>query len=217
MKGARTYPRTSKRQHLDFKVNKRLGGTYGVPARCKCCRSRATACSGSWTNRVRVQQRLRHRPAAEQPAAAGRAVLADPVQPRRPVTDQARRLHRAREQDLRSGPRRLAASRRGAHAGDVRPRNITPNLHALVEEFVLMDRFFADSEKSEPGHQWTHRGDRHRLRREDLDLDGLQRPAERHRRAGSGQPGLRAAGRHAGGRVLVRQLLQPRRQLPQLR
>ena len=34
-------------------------------------------------------------------------------------------------------------------------RDVTPNLHKLVEEFVLMDHFFADSEKSEPGHQWT--------------------------------------------------------------
>src|SRR6185503_158118 len=30
MKGARTYPRTNGRQKLDFDVNRRLDGTYGV-------------------------------------------------------------------------------------------------------------------------------------------------------------------------------------------
>ena len=32
---------------------------------------------------------------------------------------------------------------------------ITPNAHALVREFVLLDNFFADGEVSADGHEWT--------------------------------------------------------------
>jgi DNA-binding beta-propeller fold protein YncE len=33
--------------------------------------------------------------------------------------------------------------------------NITPNLHALAREFVLLDNFFVDGEVSMDGHNWT--------------------------------------------------------------
>ncbi len=33
--------------------------------------------------------------------------------------------------------------------------SITPNLHALVDEFVLLDNFYVDSEVSADGHQWS--------------------------------------------------------------
>jgi hypothetical protein len=33
--------------------------------------------------------------------------------------------------------------------------NITPNQHALVNEFVLLDNFFVDGEVSADGHNWT--------------------------------------------------------------
>ena len=34
-------------------------------------------------------------------------------------------------------------------------RKITPNQHALAEEFVLLDNFYVDSEVSADGHNWT--------------------------------------------------------------
>jgi len=34
-------------------------------------------------------------------------------------------------------------------------REITPNQHALAEEFVLLDNFYVDSEVSADGHNWT--------------------------------------------------------------
>ncbi len=45
--------------------------------------------------------------------------------------------------------------------GDGHPRyalfgkQVTPNLHALVQRFPLLDRFYADSEASIDGHYWT--------------------------------------------------------------
>ncbi len=35
------------------------------------------------------------------------------------------------------------------------PRNVTPNLHKLVDEFVLLDNFYADAEVSADGHEWS--------------------------------------------------------------
>ncbi len=35
------------------------------------------------------------------------------------------------------------------------PRSITPNHHALAEEFVLLDNFYVESEVSADGHEWT--------------------------------------------------------------
>jgi len=35
------------------------------------------------------------------------------------------------------------------------PEAITPNHHALVREFVLLDNFYADGEVSADGHEWT--------------------------------------------------------------
>ncbi len=35
------------------------------------------------------------------------------------------------------------------------PRAITPNHHALAEEFVLLDNFYVESEVSADGHEWT--------------------------------------------------------------
>jgi YVTN family beta-propeller protein len=35
------------------------------------------------------------------------------------------------------------------------PDTITPNLHALVREFVLLDNFYADAEVSADGHNWS--------------------------------------------------------------
>jgi len=35
------------------------------------------------------------------------------------------------------------------------PERITPNIHALVNEFVLLDNFYADAEVSADGHNWS--------------------------------------------------------------
>ncbi|HEV8538332.1 MAG TPA: bifunctional YncE family protein/alkaline phosphatase family protein [Bacteroidota bacterium] len=35
------------------------------------------------------------------------------------------------------------------------PRNITPNEHALADEFVLLDNFYVDAEVSADGHNWS--------------------------------------------------------------
>jgi DNA-binding beta-propeller fold protein YncE len=35
------------------------------------------------------------------------------------------------------------------------PRNVTPNHHALAEEFVLLDNVYVDSEVSADGHEWS--------------------------------------------------------------
>ncbi len=35
------------------------------------------------------------------------------------------------------------------------PEKITPNLHRLVREFVLLDNFYVDAEVSADGHEWT--------------------------------------------------------------
>jgi len=35
------------------------------------------------------------------------------------------------------------------------PERITPNLHSLVKQFVLLDNFYADAEVSASGHEWS--------------------------------------------------------------
>ncbi len=35
------------------------------------------------------------------------------------------------------------------------PRNVTPNHHAIAEQFVLLDNFYVESEVSADGHEWT--------------------------------------------------------------
>ena len=38
------------------------------------------------------------------------------------------------------------------------PARVTPNLHALVHQFVLLDNFYADAEVSADGHEWSMAG-----------------------------------------------------------
>ncbi|HTJ00330.1 MAG TPA: alkaline phosphatase family protein, partial [Dongiaceae bacterium] len=38
------------------------------------------------------------------------------------------------------------------------PESVTPNLHALVRQFVLLDNFYADAEVSADGHEWSMAG-----------------------------------------------------------
>jgi YVTN family beta-propeller protein len=37
-------------------------------------------------------------------------------------------------------------------------KNITPNIHKLANQFVLLDNFYCNGEVSDPGHQWTTAG-----------------------------------------------------------
>lgn len=154
MKGARTYPRTSKRQTLDFKVNKSLGGTYGVAGTLQVLPVPSDHMLGFLENRVRYNNgfdtgiRPSNRPAPAGPCSPIPCTLGDPS-PIKHVVFIVRENKTYDEVlgDLPQGD--------GVPTLTLYPRANTPNLHALVEEFVLLDRFFADSEKSEPGHQWT--------------------------------------------------------------
>jgi hypothetical protein len=47
----------------------------------------------------------------------------------------------------------------GAPSYAIFGKQITPNIHALVKRFPLLDRFYADSEASIDGHYWTAGGD----------------------------------------------------------
>ncbi len=35
------------------------------------------------------------------------------------------------------------------------PEKVTPNLHKLAREFVLLDNFYVDAEVSADGHEWS--------------------------------------------------------------
>jgi len=48
--------------------------------------------------------------------------------------------------------------------------HITPNLHALAREFVLLDNFYCDAEVSADGHNWSMGG---------YATDYLEKPANR--------------------------------------
>ncbi|MDP4106847.1 MAG: bifunctional YncE family protein/alkaline phosphatase family protein [Bacillota bacterium] len=37
-------------------------------------------------------------------------------------------------------------------------KNLTPNIHKLVNQFVTLDNFYTDAEVSDPGHQWVIAG-----------------------------------------------------------
>jgi YVTN family beta-propeller protein len=153
MKGARSYPRTNARQPLDFSVNKQLGGTYGVRGTLQVLPVPSDHMLDLLERRVQVtngfdsglRPGIRHAP--EGPCFPIPCTLGDPSPIKHVVF--IVRENKTYDEDLGDVPQ-----------GDGEPsyvmygQQITPNLHALVNEFVLMDRLFADSEKSEPGHQW---------------------------------------------------------------
>ncbi len=89
-------------------------------------------------------------------------------------------------------------------------QDVTPNLHALVTRFPLLDHVFANSEASIQGHFWTAVGERPRLRRPQLGA-GVRRarPAQRLRRLRRDLPGQRLPLRP--GRAPAHLLLQLRR------
>ena len=87
------------------------------------------------------------------PTRAGR--LADSARRRRQLADQARLLHHPREPHLRLDPRRPEAGQRRSDADAVRRATITPNAHALAQQFVLFDNFYVDADVSYDGHAFS--------------------------------------------------------------
>jgi len=155
MKGARTFPRTRRRQRLDYDVNIRLGGTYGVKGTLQVfpvpsdhmldLLDRRTKSNNGFDTGIRPSNRpVSPAPCFPIPCAEGHqsTVIKHVVF--------IVRENKTYDQDLGD-----LTQGDGEPAYLLYGRNVTPNLHALVEDFVLMDRFFADSEKSEPGHAWT--------------------------------------------------------------
>ena len=154
MKGARSFPRTRKRQALDTMVNLQFGGTYGVKGTLSVLPVPTDRHLQLLATRVRQNNgfdagvRPSNTRAADAPCYPIPCKADDPTPIKHVVL--IVRENKTYDQDLGDVPQ-----------GDGEPslvlygRDVTPNLHKLVEEFVLMDHFYADSEKSEPGHQWT--------------------------------------------------------------
>ena len=154
MKGARTFPRTRRRTPFDFTVNQRFGGTYGVRGTLNVLPAPSDRHLGLLTERVRRNNgfdtgiRPSNAVAADTPCFPIPCTPGDPTPIKHVVM--IVRENKTYDQELGDLPQGD-----GAPSLVLYGRQITPNLHKLVEEFVLLDRFFANSEKSEPGHQWT--------------------------------------------------------------
>lgn len=155
MKGARTYPRTRPRQRIDFDVNTRLGGGYGVRGTLQVLGVPSDRMLGLMDRRVKFNNgfdthvRPSNAPSPEGPCSP---IPCDDRTPSALIKHVVFivRENKTYDQELSDLPQGDGATKFLLFG-----RVVTPNLHQLVEEFVLMDRFFADSEKSEPGHQWT--------------------------------------------------------------
>ena len=154
MKGARTFPRTRKRQPLDTQVNLQFGGTYGVKGTLSILPVPTDRHLSLLARRVRQNNgfdtgvRPSNKRAADTPCFPIPCKPGDPTPIKHVVL--IVRENKTYDQDLGDLPQG-----EGEPSLVLYGRTITPNLHKLVEEFVLMDHFYADSEKSEPGHQWT--------------------------------------------------------------
>ncbi len=155
MKGARTYPRTQQRQSLDFSVNKLLGGVYGVHGTLQILPVPSDRMLSLLDTRVKQNNgfltgvRPSNAPPPSGPCSPIPCIEGQPSDKIKHVVFIVRE-NKTYDQDLGD-----LAQADGEPAFVLYPQNVTPNLHNLVQEFVLLDRFFADSEKSEPGHQWT--------------------------------------------------------------
>ena len=154
MKGSRTFPRTRKRQSFDLTVNLRLGGTYGVKGTLSVLPVPTDRQLMLLARRVRQNDgfdtgvRPSNKPAAQGPCFPIPCTPGDPT----PIKHVVLIVRENKTYDQYLGDLPQAD---GEPALVLFGRSITPNTHKLVEEFVLMDHFYADSEKSEPGHQWT--------------------------------------------------------------
>ena len=154
MKGSRTYPRTHRVQPLDLSVNLRLGGTYGVKGTLQALPVPSDRMLGLLDKRVRYNNgfdtgmRPSRRPTVQGPCSPIPCTPSDSTPIKHVVF--IVRENKTYDEDLGD-----LTQADGAPTFVLYGSAVTPNLHNLVQEFVLMDRFFANSEKSEPGHQWT--------------------------------------------------------------
>ena len=154
MKGSRTFPRTPDVQLLDFTYNRRFGGTYGVKGTLQILPVPSDRLLAPLTRRARYNDGFDtgHRPSnARVPDGPCFPIPCQPgdVTPIKHVVFIVRE-NKTYDEDLGDLPQADGAPSLVVYGSD-----ITPNLHKLVQGFVLLDRLFADSEKSEPGHQWT--------------------------------------------------------------
>ncbi len=154
MKGARSFPRTHKRQSLDTMVNLQFGGTYGVKGTLSILPVPSDRQLMLLGRRVRQNNGFDTGVRPSNTRAADAPCFPIPCKPGDPTPIKhvvlIVRENKTYDQDLGDLPQGD-----GAPSLVLYGRDVTPNLHKLVEEFVLMDHFYADSEKSEPGHQWT--------------------------------------------------------------
>src|ERR1700687_4700593 len=145
MKGARPYPRTRRRQRLDYDVNIRFGGTYGVHGTLQvfpvpsdhmlALLDRRTKSNNGFDTGIRPSNRpVSPGPCFPIPCAEGQqsTVIKHVVF--------IVRENKTYDQDLGD-----LTQADGEPAFLMYGRNVTPNLHKLVEDFVLMDRLFARS------------------------------------------------------------------------
>ena len=103
---------------------------------------------------LRVQPAPEGRPDRRRPARSPRRATRS-----RPRSATPRRSRIASTSSRRTGPTtRSSATCPKATASPslcLFPEAITPNHHALVREFVLLDNFYVDGEVSADGHEWT--------------------------------------------------------------
>ena len=154
MKGSRTFPRTADVQRLDFTYNRQFGGTYGVKGTLQILPVPSDRLLTALTRRARYNDGFYagHRPGnAHVPSGPCFPIPCQPGDstPIKHVVFIVRE-NKTYDQDLGDLTQADGAASLVTYGSD-----ITPNLHKLVQDFVLLDRLFADSEKSEPGHQWT--------------------------------------------------------------
>jgi YVTN family beta-propeller protein len=154
MKGGRTYPRTRKQQVFDFTINIRFGGSYGVRGTFQIVPAPPDAALPFLQRRVHAANGFDtgHRPGGG--AAPDGPCSPIPCAPsdHSPIKHVVFIVRENKTYDQVLGDLPQAD---GNPSYVLYGNTITPNLHKLVQEFVILDHFFADSEKSEPGHQWT--------------------------------------------------------------
>jgi YVTN family beta-propeller protein len=154
MKGGRTFPRTRTRQPLDFSVNARFGGSYGVRGTLQIVPVPRDRVLPFLERQVRANNGFdtKVRPSNAPPADGPCFPIPCGPDDRSPIKHVVFIVRENKTYDQLLGDLPQAdGEARFVLFGE----SITPNLHKLVQEFLIMDRFFANSEKSEPGHQWT--------------------------------------------------------------
>jgi len=157
LKGARSFPRTKESQFPDYLINQ-LGGGYLVPGTLSIIPAPSDRELGTLSATVAANNGWNEglRPGDAQ-AVAG-ATLDCSVVPCEeggptPIEHVVFVLRENKTYDQLFGD---LPQGEGDPSLTLYGRKITPNAHALAEQFVLMDQLYADSENSRPGHQWVN-------------------------------------------------------------